>query len=153
MNLETSRRLVEQFEAGTLPKEAWTHAAHFLVALWYCTSLTLPGAVEKIRAGIRAYNVRVGGQNTDAAGYHETITLFYMGVVAHYVIRSGIDQLTDEQITVFLEQPFLDRAFPFRFYSRERLMGAEARRQWVAPDKCADPFGCMPTLRKTCATD
>ena len=70
MTLEQTHRLVYRFEDHTLPKEQWTHTAHCIVALWYCVHFPLPEAVEKIRNGIRTYNVSIGGAKTYTSGYH-----------------------------------------------------------------------------------
>jgi hypothetical protein len=55
----------------TLPKAAWTHPAHFAAALWLCAR----HPDLDMRPMIRAYNEATGVENTDTAGYHETITL------------------------------------------------------------------------------
>jgi len=131
MTLEQTSRLVSQFEDRTLPKEQWTHTAHCIVAFWYCIQLPLPQAIQKIRNGIRAYNVSIGGANTDTSGYHETITLFYANTISHYLVTSGITELTDEQIADFLQQPFLARDYIFQFYDTALLLSREARRTWT----------------------
>jgi hypothetical protein len=128
-------KLIEQFECCTLPKSEWTHTNHFVVALWYCLHFPLPEAVQKIRAGIKAYNVSVGGQNTEDSGYHETITLFYVNAVAEYIIKNGVHAVTEEALTAFLDQPFILREYIYQFYSKEVLMSKEARMGWKAPDK------------------
>ncbi len=56
---------------GTLPKTAWTHAAHFAATLHllrHRPDLALPRMLPGV---IRAYNIACGGTNTDSAGYHE----------------------------------------------------------------------------------
>lgn len=133
MNLEKARRLVTQFEECTLPKEEWTHTAHFIMAFWYCIQYPLPRAVQKIRQGIQAYNVSVGGANTDTSGYHETITLFYTNLIAGYLVTAGVTALTDETIGIFLQQPFLEKNYVFEFYSNDVLLSKKARRHWVPP--------------------
>ena len=134
MNLKKVSLLIEQFEQASLPKEEWTHTAHCIVALWYCIKFPLPQAAEKIRNGIKAYNVSIGGANTDTSGYHETITLFYMTTIACYLATTGVTELTDEQIDLFLQQPFLERDHVFRMYSVEQLMSKAARHSWTPPD-------------------
>lgn len=134
MTSQQVARLVEQFEDGTLPTGQWTHTAHFVMALWYCVRHPLPVAVRKIREGIKAYNVASGGQNTETSGYHETITLFYTVTIASYVVTTGFDTLTDERIERFLQEPFLAREYVHGFYSKERLMSKEARREWMPPE-------------------
>ena len=134
MQLRKAALLVEQFEKGVLPKEQWTHDAHFVMAVWYCVGVPLPQAIEKIREGIRKYNVSVGGENTDSSGYHETITLFYTMTITRYLVTAGVSTLTDEALAAFLQQPFLGKEYIHQFYSKELLMSAQARRGWVEPD-------------------
>lgn len=128
-------KLIEEFENCTLPKEEWTHANHFVMALWYCIKYPLPEAVQKISGGIRGYNESVGGVNTEDAGYHETITLFYISTIAGYVVTRGVMDFNEEVVGEFLRQPFLDREYVWGYYSKERLMSKEARLGWRAPDK------------------
>ena len=135
MKWEKAAWLVEQFEKGTLPKEEWTHTAHFVVAFWYCTQYPLPQAIKKITTGIKAYNVASGGQNTDESGYHETITLLYITIISGYLVREKVPALTDETLAVFLQQPFLAKDFIYQFYSAPLLKSKQARQCWVAPDK------------------
>lgn len=130
---DNAARLVEQFENHTLPKEQWTHEAHFIVAFWYCTHYPLPHAVQKITSGIKTYNISLGGLNTDSAGYHETITLFYMATIARYVITNGISDVCNEQVTALLQQPFMARDYILHFYRKEVLQGSRARLNWVEP--------------------
>ncbi|TWV93008.1 hypothetical protein [Chitinophaga pinensis] len=135
MNITELRRLIEKFEACTLPKEEWTHVNHFVMALWYCTQFPLPQAIEKIRSGIKRYNESIGGKNTEESGYHETITLFYTGTIADYLLTANVDMLTDETLAAFLRQPFLKKDYIFRFYSRDLLRSKDSRLYWKAPDK------------------
>ncbi len=66
---------ISQFLAGTLPKSAWTHAAHVAVtAAW--TRENPATALDRLRAAIPRYNEATGGQNTEDSGYHETLTCF-----------------------------------------------------------------------------
>ena len=138
MKWEKAAWLVAQFEKCTLPKEEWTHTAHFVMAFWYCTQFPLPQAIEKITTGIKAYNIASGGQNTDESGYHETVTLFYINIISCYVVTARVLDLTDEALAVFLQQPFLAKDFIHRFYSTSLLKSKQARRQWVAPDNSAN---------------
>lgn len=130
MKLEDVQLLIQRFEDCSLPKEEWTHAAHFIMAGWYCTRLPLPMAFEKIRNGIRTYNECV---NPGSAGYHETITLFYTRTIAGYLLTAGIGELTDDTLPVFLQQPFFAKDYLYRYYTQEVLTSALARSTWVPP--------------------
>lgn len=135
MNVTQLGLLIEKFEACTLPKEEWTHVNHFVMALWYCTQLPLPQAIEKIRSGIKRYNESIGGKNTADAGYHETITLFYTRTIADYLLTANVCELTDKTLSTFMQQAFLRKEYILRFYSRDLLMSKDARLYWKAPDK------------------
>lgn len=128
-------KLIEQFERCTLPKSAWTHENHFVVAFWYCVNFPLPQAVRKIREGIQTYNICTGGENTETAGYHETITLFYVKVVTEYIITRGVGDVTEEVLIDLLQQPFVKKGYIEQFYTKAFLMSKEARLNWRAPDK------------------
>jgi hypothetical protein len=134
MTAAEAKELVHQFENCQLPKEKWTHEAHFVMALWYCCQQPLPLAVESIKEGIKKYNVSIGGQNTDHSGYHETITVFYTRLIINYVLQTNTTNQFESKLDGLWQQEFLRKDFPFKYYSKERLMSKEARMDWIAPD-------------------
>lgn len=69
---------IARFEAGTLTKEEWTHAAHLRMAHWYVWNFPSEEAGLRIRNGIRHLNECLGGQNTEDSGFHETLTEFWI---------------------------------------------------------------------------
>ncbi len=135
MKSEEAEKLIAEFEKGTLPKEKWTHHAHFVMALWYCYHLPLPVAVARIKDGIKQYNIAIGGVNTDDAGYHETITLFYIYAINHYIVHAIDKNNLDKLLADLNVQPFVAKDFPLQFYSSELLMSSRARKGWIHPDK------------------
>jgi len=126
--------LIHQFETCQLPKEKWTHEAHFVMALWYCSHQPLPFAIQAIKEGIKRFNLSVGGTNTDDSGYHETITFFYTRLIIDYILQDDPCRSFDEKLPSFLQQPFLSKDFPLRYYTRELLMSKDARKTWIPPD-------------------
>ncbi|MDN5205110.1 hypothetical protein QQ008_27230 [Fulvivirgaceae bacterium BMA10] len=134
MSYREVKLMIQSFEDGTYPKEAWTHRAHFIMALWYTYHEPIHKAKKLIKEGIKNYNVRVGGKNTDDAGYHETITELYIQIIVQYQLSFT----TDYNFEILLEgldnQVFLDKEFPFNYYQKHRLMSKEARKRWVVPD-------------------
>ena len=86
-NIDQIERLVDTFEAGTLSRKVWTHTAHFIVGLWYVLHHDFEAALDKMRRGIMAYNEASGVANTDSSGYHETITVFYLGAIRDFLER------------------------------------------------------------------
>ena len=129
-----SRRMIER----TLPKAEWTHEAHLRVGLWHVLEHGEDEALALLRQRIRTYNEATGGTNTATAGYHETITRFYVRVIARFVATADrtmpLDELADQLIARH------GRAdLPLSHYSAERLCSTEARARWVEPDRAPLP--------------
>lgn len=84
------------WQAGTLPKPAWTHAAHVAVCAaeaWPAQPLETLAA--RMKAGILAYNTAVGTANTPTSGYHETLTWFWCErVLAHQATHPAATRLS-----------------------------------------------------------
>lgn len=134
MTMAEAKELIRQFESCELPKEKWTHEAHFVMALWYCWHQPLPLAILSIKEGIKRYNISVGGANTDHSGYHETITVFYIRLIINYIMQSGSDQSFENKLSGLWRQAFLQKDYPFRYYNKGLLMSKEARKNWISPD-------------------
>ncbi len=125
--------LASGFEAGTLPKPRWTHRAHLAVGLMYCDRMPAPVALALLCERIRRYNVASGGENTSTAGYHETITRFYVYVVRRFIAEDQEEGTLAERANR-LYQRYGSRDLPKRYYSEARLFSEEARASWVDPD-------------------
>lgn len=136
-------RLAREFIALTLPKSEFTHEAHLRVGLWHALRHSDEESLELLRLRIRAYNAANGGVNTDDAGYHETITRFYVSVIGDFVRSVDSNRPVDELARELIEQRG-DRRLPLRHYSQERLFSVEARLRWVEPDVLALPGGNAP---------
>jgi hypothetical protein len=126
-------QLVEAFTSCTLPKDEWTHHAHLKVGLWHLLHYSPSESIERLRQGIKRYNVACGIENTESQGYHETITQFYVWLINQFIQQvdclQSIDALADELIN-----RYGDKLLPFSYYSRDRLMSKTARLEWVEPD-------------------
>ncbi len=133
-------RLVARLRDCTLPYETWTHAAHLAVGVWHLLHYRPEEATSRIRSGIRRYNVVCGIDNTDSSGYHETLTMFYVRIIQHYLQSQDKAPLHD-LVNELVESRYGSRKAPFEFYSRERLFSVEARRHWREPD-----LKSLPTL-------
>ncbi len=134
MIYEEAKKLVQGFEDGSFPAKDWTHKAHFVMALWYLYHEPLHKARRLIKEGIKKFNVLNGGKNTDDSGYHETITEFYIQVLVLYRLTFAVEDDLEALLRQLDLQPFLEREYPFHFYTKDLLMSREARKKWVAPD-------------------
>jgi hypothetical protein len=126
-------RLVREFEACRLPRAAWTHHAHLVVALWYLLREDEAKAGRLIRGGIRRYNEAGGIKQTTTGGYHETMTLFYIRIISRFLSTASPD-CTLMMLVKSLIETCGDKNLPLEYYSRERLMSWEARTGWLEPD-------------------
>src|SRR5262249_45835578 len=126
-------RVAAAFCGCTLPKAEWTHGAHLRVGLCHFLRYPEGEALRRLRDGIRRYNTACGAANTESSGYHETITRFYVRVIGRFLAAAGrgcpVDELAEELIRLCG-----DKGLPLRHWTRERLMGSEARLGWVEPD-------------------
>ena len=132
-------RVGEEFLACTLPRLEWTHAAHFAAALWLMRHRTDLDAARDMPGMIRAYNESVGRVNDDSGGYHETITqasLRALRGVLDVNPETPIYQLVNALMASNLGNP----NWLLEYWSRDRLMSVEARRQWSEPDLKPLPF-------------
>jgi len=126
--------LFEGFCSRTLEKEKWTHAAHLTGGLCFLKQYEKDEAVCRMKSGIIAYNLSVGGENTGSGGYHETLTIFWLEVLHFYVTEHPEYSLL-ELCNRFLQSPLADKKLPFYFYDQEMLMSPLYRSRFVAPDK------------------
>lgn len=125
--------LIERFEAEKLPKAEWTHEAHLVVAIWYCSKFDFNEALPLVRENITKHNTSLGTPNTDYEGYHETITKFWLLIVNDFIRlqKSGtVSRLCND----FIQSPYGKSSYPLEFYSTERLFSVEARQHWLEPD-------------------
>ncbi|HLO85432.1 MAG TPA: hypothetical protein VK203_10565 [Nostocaceae cyanobacterium] len=125
--------VVNAFNNCTLPRSDWHHKAHLTVAFWYLTHYKAQEAINLLRQSIQKYNAGVGIKTTKDGGYHETLTLFWIHLIRHYLLTKNENhrflELTNELI-----QNYGDKNLPFNYYSRDLLMSWEARINWIEPD-------------------
>lgn len=125
--------------ARALPKEAWTHAAHFAAALWLLRERG-EAAFAEMPDLIRAYNESTGGRNTDTEGYHETITQASLRLAA-LALREADGASLSEVLAALMAGPCGRSDWILTHWSKDRLMSPEARRGWTAPDIAPLPDG------------
>ena len=124
---------VGAWRAGTLPKPAWTHAAHVAV----CAAEAWPDApidtlAARMKAGILAYNTAVGTPNTPTSGYHETLTRFWCErVLAHRAAHPAPTRLAAVRSAVAFYGEA--RGLHAEFYTFDVVRDPTARAVWVPP--------------------
>lgn len=119
--------LVESFEACSFHPSEFRHYQHLTVALWYVCNLPFEAATDKVTRGIRRLAETYG-----KTGYHETITLFWLRVVACFAAER--ENLTLPELANALIEHCVDKNLISRHYSAEMLASAKAKAEWVEPD-------------------
>jgi hypothetical protein len=135
------RDFFAHWRAGTLPKAAWTHAAHVAMAAYIAFDHAAAEAFELTKTGILHHNTCVGTPNTDTSGYHETLTRFWCATVGEFV-RSGRFASRLEAVCATVERFGADRDRHSLFYSFDVVRETKARREWIVPDRAPDPRLC-----------
>jgi len=124
---------IAAFETGTLPKARWTHAAHLLTGACYVHTLGEALATARMRERVSAYNLAVGGQNTPTSGYHETVTVFWIKLLACLLAeREPITRAVFAHLAV--AEFSTRRSIYGDFYDFDILTSLEARRVWIPPN-------------------
>ncbi|WP_091737922.1 hypothetical protein [Phenylobacterium immobile] len=116
----------------TLAKDAWTHAAHFAACLWLLDQPAEIPLEARMPDLIHAYNVAVGGVNSDTAGYHETITLASIRAARRH--RAQAPGPLHESLDALMDGALGRSDWLLAYWRRETLFSVAARRTWVDPD-------------------
>lgn len=118
----------------SLPRACWTHEAHLAATLWLIRERPDIALERELPGIISRYNVTVGGENSDSAGYHETITQFYIRRLRAHAAAAEAGEPLAALVNRALLSPLGARDYLLRYYSRSLLFSVEARRRWVEPD-------------------
>jgi hypothetical protein len=124
----TDEELTRALERGEITNHSFNHTSHLHVAWFYLSeSGSVDEAANKMRQTLRRFAASAGKLEK----YHETITLFWVHILARaHAAKAG---KTLEQI-VQASPGLLEKNFPFAYYSVERLFSDKARTSWVEPD-------------------
>ena len=124
--------LVEKFESATIAREAWRHAEHLTVALYYLSHHDFDTATATMRKGI--LNLLTNGFAVDLSKempYHETLTVFWMLTLKSYIEDTNGTSIMSKANDVVEKY---DKDYPLKFYSREYLFSEAARADFLEGD-------------------
>lgn len=121
------------FERCTLPKAEWTHAAHLLTGACYVHAMGEEAATAAMRTNVSRFNESVGGKNTETSGYHETVTVAWIKMLAALHARSKT--LPREEFAALAVAHFAPQRDIFkRHYDFDLLQSTPARVGWIEPN-------------------
>lgn len=135
--MENDRQFLERFRSADIPREEWTHEAHLRMAYLHLRRYDFRDAVRRIRRGIRRLNRANRVVDSEAGGYHETLTLAWARLVAAGI--AGLRPDADFAAFIARNPGLLARDRVLDHYSRERIDSARARREFVLPDRAPLP--------------
>jgi hypothetical protein len=136
------RRLLEGFEAASLPEGAFGHREHVRVAWLYLRELPPTAALGRFSAGLKCFAAAKGKPGL----YHETITWAYLLLIRERMARGRTGQTWAEFAS---ENPDLLTWKPsiLDAYYREKTLRSDlARRVFVLPDRLALSQAAEPAL-------
>ena len=131
---EAVEHIYQGIKDSTLPKAEWTHGGHLCGAVGILVEIGLVEAERIMPDIIRRYNVACGITNSDTEGYHHTLTLFYLRVIARELEQINTNSLGDKATSI-LKSEISARDYPLRYYEKTRLFSKEARLNWIEPDR------------------
>jgi hypothetical protein len=124
----TDVELTRALERGEIANESFHHLSHLHVAWVYLSECSsVDQAAAKMRNTLQRFATAAGKSEK----YHETITLFWIHLLARMRPAGSHESL--EQI-VQANPRLLDKNFPLAYYSSERLFSSQARASWIEPD-------------------
>ncbi len=115
------------FEAGQIANRDFHHRDHLRLAWIQVRRLGLERGSDAVAGAIQQF----AGRHGHADRYHETMTRFWVRVVAMGIGRHPTLPFDD---LLAAEPHLLDKTLPFNHWSRERMASDEARRRWMEPD-------------------
>ncbi|MCB9838276.1 MAG: hypothetical protein H6813_02965 [Phycisphaeraceae bacterium] len=127
-------KFLRAFEAGEIALRDWDHRGHVRYA-WITLEVEprFDRAMDRVRAGLKAHlDTAIAAGETPEFGYHETITRFWMSIVAR--ARDGEGAHEDSCAFCAAHPELLDKALLGRHYSKALLLDPRSRRLYVEPD-------------------
>ena len=126
--------LVRAFETCEINPAEFKHHHHLAVALWYLKHLPYEEASDKVRGGLRRLAAAFG-----SSGYNETITVFWLKMVASFLANTDLREPIFESANR-LAGKFGNKDVIANYYSGETIASAKAKNEWVEPDLKALEF-------------
>jgi hypothetical protein len=133
----TDEQLLDGFRRAAVAPADWTHRAHIRIAWLHLTRLPFDEALGAVRAGIKALNAANAVEDGPTSGYHETVTVAWLRIVAstirHHPRGDTSDAFCDGN------PHLLSRTVLRLFYSKEQILSPQAKAKFVEPDLTALP--------------
>jgi hypothetical protein len=130
----TDDEFLHAFFSLDLPSSGFHHRDHLRLTWLVVRRHGAVAAPAGVAAGIRRFAEAHGHGDR----YHETLTAFWVRVVAHAI--GDRPEIDDFDMFLRAYPLLLDAQLPLRHWSRDALFAAPARTAWCAPDVVPLPF-------------
>lgn len=127
------------FEACEVSHTAWTHRCHIRLARLMLQGRRFDEALNMTRSGIQKLNARHQTPEGLERGYHETVTHAWLKIVAATMKHHGHE--SDSRAFCDKHPQLMSSKLLRLYYTRERIITLEAKREFVEPD-----IAPLPTL-------
>ncbi len=122
--------VVSNFESCLTAPTEFHHREHLIVAMCYLLEEAEESkALERMRASLLRFLAHHRLQGV----YHETITLFWLKRVHHFLRNTDIQRPLPLMVNDLIET-CADPKLIYAYFSQELLSTAEAKQRWVMPD-------------------
>jgi hypothetical protein len=125
--------LLELFESRTLPYAEWGHRLHVRVAYLFLRRDPFDEALRRLRGCIQAYNRQHDVPESLTSGYHETLTVAWLRLIAARM-DSRVSDLDSESFCG-AHPELLEKSLLRTYYSSEQMVSAGAKRSFIGPDR------------------
>jgi len=127
----TDENLMRAFESGQVPDGGFHHAQHVRVAWNYLKAHPLPEALGRFCSALKGFAHAQGAPNL----YHETITVSFVLLINERLSRDGAREAWEAFAAANPDLLSWKPSVLDRYYTRETLDSAHARRVFVMPDR------------------
>jgi len=122
------------FRERRLPKVEWTHGAHLAMGAASLLEYSPETVLGRVREDIRTYDESVGGKNTADDGYHESVTVFWLAMLAGRLAAQPPELNRLDRVADAVGALEARRDLYRDYWSFDIIRSREARARWIPPD-------------------
>ena len=123
-------QIVHDFESCLTGKDDFHHQQHLVLATYYLQSVDVEAATERMRSALFKF---LEHHNIDTQKYNETLTVFWIEMVALELKKVGADNTLAQKCNSVIAA-LSNGKLALDFYSDALLWSDEARERFVQPD-------------------
>jgi LDH2 family malate/lactate/ureidoglycolate dehydrogenase len=137
--MDADSTFLQQILTGELPLDQWHHRQHVRLAYLQLVQNPFAQAVSSTRRCIKAYNAAKNIPETPDRGYNETLTFAWLQIIQSVIEDYG--QADDSESFYENNRQLHNPDSIYLFYSRQLLLGNQAKTHFVEPDVTPLPVG------------